>query len=232
FLSHDGSLTLLFCPDQCTMAWLWDESPVRANVELFSFNSSCRAPAALRSSPLQRGALRPAAVPCPSTGARFRAELTLSPSLSRLKRRGLKPTPSLCWETLPFSACPLWLSIIRFSLCSAYFSTSGEHSAEPGSQGILPVRSPLPQTCPLNVAAGPLVSTLSSNSCARHLCPSWHDLQVISASATRSKQGRMKKSPNRSAPCHFGQNPTSLFMAGGRKGCSGCLKSSLCLTWM
>lgn len=211
-------LTLLFWPDQCTMAWLWDESPVRANVELLSFKSSCRAPAALRSSPLQRAALRPAAA-APSAGA----ELTASPPLSLLKRRGVEPTPSLCWETFP-------LSVIRSRLSCACCPRSGAQPAGPGSQGTLPVRSPLPKTSPITPAAGPLVSTLSSNSCAPyHIFPSRHDLQVISASATPTKPRRRKKSPNRSAPCHFGQNLTSVSIAGGRTGCSGCWES-VCLS--
>lgn len=33
-------LTLLFCPDQCTIAWLWAVSSLSANVELDSWNSS------------------------------------------------------------------------------------------------------------------------------------------------------------------------------------------------
>lgn len=39
-------LTLLLCPDQCTMAWLWAESPVSANEVLGSRSSSAAAPPA------------------------------------------------------------------------------------------------------------------------------------------------------------------------------------------
>ncbi|KAK2098961.1 hypothetical protein P7K49_024412 [Saguinus oedipus] len=55
-------LTLLLCPDQCTMAWLWAESPVSAKEVLGSRSSSAAKPparGAFTSSrePLARGRL-------------------------------------------------------------------------------------------------------------------------------------------------------------------------------
>lgn len=235
------------------MAWLCDESPVKANVELLSFSSSCLGPAALRSSPLQRSServtLRPAAELMPSPGSSLwddSSGLTSPSSLFLLARFlylevEVKPAAPLLfcwplvstWETFILANSPFArkLSVFRFSLGSLYSARSEARSADPPAQRSrrlsalaapdIPAPSPRPKTSPCNPVADSLASNFSSNSCARHLFPGWHDLQVISALAAREKQSIIS-SRNQSAPCHFGQNMTSLSIAGGRERCCGC----------
>lgn len=76
-------LTLLFCPDQCTMAWLCAESPVRAKVVLPSRSSS----SPKRAAPEPPGS-RPAAPPGPAVPRglrprRRRAEFRRPPACPR-----------------------------------------------------------------------------------------------------------------------------------------------------
>lgn len=242
-------LTLLLCPDQCTIAWLWDESPVKANVELLSFSSSCLGPAALRSSPLQRNSeratLRPATVPVASPRSWFWAEREdpiLSPWLFLLARLLTPSTrPFFFWplaDTLETFICvnSLWPSspfarrsrVFRLRLVSGYSTRARAHSADPAAQlsrGVSALAAPnlrslFPKTCPLNPVADSLVWNFSSNSCPSHLLPGWHERQVISASPAWRKQGTAK-SRNQNARCHFGQNMTSPFIAGGAQDAVG-----------
>lgn len=258
---RDESLTLLLWPDQCTMAWLWDESPVKVNVELLSFSSSCFGPVALRSAPLQRNServtLRPAAELVSSPGSWLWAEptglllLSSSPAfplvlLARFLWR-MAPARVFCsplvltLETFmladslsPVSPSAGRLSVLPCSLgcgCSARFS--GAHSAEPAAQrrcrlsalsaSDLTAPSPGPKTSLFNPVVDLLVSNFSNNSCARHLFPGWHDLQVISALEAWKKQSIIEIK-NQNARCHFGRNMTSLSIAGGRGRCWGCKK--------
>lgn len=188
---HSEGLTLLFCPDQWTIAWLWEESPDRAKIVLLSLSSSCLGGADLRSSPLQRSSerltLRPAPEPTSSSAG---------VPLGRLVK------PAFATFT-PLNSC-------GFSVFRVCVLNPGAHSSS--AQRTLGAGVP---ALPLRPKTSAVKSNLTSNSFGCHLCPDWHDLQVISALAARIKPNAIRRE-NQSALCHFGLNLTLLSMSGHR----------------
>lgn len=203
------TLTLLFWPDQWTMAWLWDESPVRANVELFTFGSSCLAPALLRSSPLQRSSARSTLRTVSASWWSAAESPAKSPPLLLLARAP-KLAETLLWAKSSVLRSAGRLPVLRLSRGSTF----GAHSANPSSQG-----SPcVPKSSPCAPVPDSPVFSFISSSRARHLCPRWHDLQVISAVAAWKRHG-VKSSRHQSARGHFGLKPAYRCISVGSKVC-------------
>lgn len=96
-------MTLLLCPDQCTMAWLWAESPVSAKEVLGSRRSSAADPPARGAFTSSREPLARGRLPLePSAGAVARAS-PRSGVLAGCARRLLLAPPSLPGAGMPRS---------------------------------------------------------------------------------------------------------------------------------
>lgn len=192
-------LTLLFWPDQCTMAWLWAESPLRANVELVSCSSSL-----LHLSDLS-----------PRAGRVLGSSLYPGASLRVLRAPGVWPGRARCvWASFGASFAldfrvPRAVSgnscarVFRLRLGKVRHSASG-WVAQSGSAL---KTCPRPLTSPV-AACG--ASSLSTSCLARHFPTGWQNLQLMSASTSIPKQSNTKAQEN---PCQTRANPFPLRIA-------------------